>query len=56
MSRIEINLHPGMNNFRAAVRALSRSTIRRENGCTIITLEIGNETVVIRLPPLKRDS
>ncbi|HTG16615.1 MAG TPA: hypothetical protein VK747_15305 [Blastocatellia bacterium] len=36
---------------REALRGLSNYTIRRESGFTIITIQIGDETIVIRVPP-----
>jgi hypothetical protein len=35
----------------AVFRALSSFTVRREDGATIITINIGGLTIVIKVPP-----
>ena len=51
MSRIEINLRPGKSGLREALRGLSNYTIRRENGFRIITIKIGDATIIVWVPP-----
>lgn len=35
----------------AVLRALSSFTVRRENGATIITINLGGVTIAIKVPP-----
>ena len=51
MSTVKIKLSPVKHNRRAVLRGMSRYTIRRENKVTIITIQIGNETLIVEVPP-----
>jgi hypothetical protein len=51
MSTIEIKLPPVKHNLRAALRGMSGYTIHRENKITIVTIKIGDETIILKVPP-----
>jgi hypothetical protein len=53
MSTIKIELPPVKHNRRAVMRGFSRYTIHRENKVTIITIQIGDETIIITVPPVR---
>ena len=47
----EITLHPVQHNRREALRGMLNFTISREHGVEIIKIEIGSETVILKIPP-----
>jgi len=51
VAEIHIDLPPTKNNRGAVLRGLSNYRVQRENGFTIITIQIGDETIIIRVPP-----
>jgi hypothetical protein len=47
----EINLYPIEDNRGAVVRGMRACTIRRDNKTMIIEIRIGDQTVIIKVPP-----
>jgi len=39
------------HNVRTVLRALSNYTIHREGGATVITINLGVLTIIIKIPP-----
>lgn len=51
MFKIKIKLDPVKHNRRAVLQAIRDCTIHCENAITILTIQIGSETIIIKVPP-----
>lgn len=47
----DINLCPVKDNRRVALRGMRDYKIRRENRVVIVEIHIGDETIIIKVPP-----
>jgi len=51
MPTLKLELPPVKHNLRVVLRGMRDYSIHRENGITILTIRIGNETIIIEVPP-----